>query len=283
MAAKTAAKTKQKSTSSKLVEGAKAKTKAKAKDDLFIEVASEVENLTRAKAFTMVDQLVEDVEANHFRLGGILAVIQAKSSDDEEWLDKKTSFRELVQERFGLHYRKAMYLIEIYTNLVEKQIPWAAVKHLGWTKLKELARILTPKNVKGWADKAEKMTVIQLQEAVRKATAKGGSDAKEGGTSTVTTLTFKVHEDQKKNIRKALDKGKKEGKTEYDTVALDYIASAYLGNAISVNVKEIKPKGKKEQAEALKTLMTDMDSYEEVLKVFEKVYPDVELTVEEPE
>ena len=274
-----AVKTASKSVSEKLVKGA---AKA-AKNDLFVEVASEVEHLTRAKAFTLVSNLMEDVESNHFRLGGVLSLIQEKSSKEDSWLGGTTSFRDLVQEKFGLHYRKAMYLIDIYRNLVEKQIPWESVKGLGWTKLKELAKVLTSKNVDGWAKRAEKLTVLQIIDAVKKAQAKGGSDATMGKPSTVTTMTFKVHEDQKEVIRKGLDKIKKETKTEYDTVALHNLAAAYLGNAITVEVKETEAKTpkemtKKEKLAALKDLMAEV-GYEDVLSVFEKVFPKVDLEV----
>jgi hypothetical protein len=275
-----AVKTASKSVSEKLVKGA---TKVAKKNDLFVEVASEVEHLTRAKAFTLVSNLLEDVESNHFRLGGVLSLIQEKSSKEDTWLDGTTSFRDLVQEKFGLHYRKAMYLIAIYRNLVEKQIPWESVKGLGWTKLKELAPILTPKNVEVWAKKAEKMTVLQIIESVKKAQAKGGSDAVMGKTSTVTTMTFKVHEDQKDVIRNALDKAKKATKTEYDTVALHNISAGYLGNAITIEVVETEAKApkelsKKEKAVLLKELMAEV-GYEEVLTVFEKVFPKIDLDV----
>lgn len=274
-------KTASKSVAQKLVKGAeKEVVKAKVKNDLFVEVASEVEHLTKAKAFSLVDNLLEDVESNHFRLGGVLSLIQEKSSVEDSWLDGAASFRDLVQDKIGLHYRKAMYLIAIYRHLVEKQIPWESVKGLGWTKLKEMAQVLTPKNVDGWAKRAEKMTVLQIIDAVKKAQAKGGSDAKMGETSTVTTMTFKVHEDQKEVIRSALDKVKKATKTEFDTVALHNLSAAYLGNTITIETVEAKeePQTKKMQLASLKTLMTEL-GHEEVLGVFEKVFPKVDLEV----
>ena len=57
----------------------------------------------------------------------------------------------------GSQGRKARYLISIYDNLVTKMIPWEKVSHLGWTKLKDLAPVLTPENVDEWVAKAEKL------------------------------------------------------------------------------------------------------------------------------
>lgn len=272
--------------STKLAKGGGAKADAKAKpaeklnplpkDDLFVKVAKETENLTEKQAFEQVRELAADIEQNSFRLGGVLAVIL-----DKGYVGEYDNFKSLVQDRFGIHYRKAMYLINIYTNLVQKQIPWSVVKDLGWTKLKELAPILTQKNAESWAKRAKGLTVLQLQEAVRKALGKGGDASNKGGGN-VGTITFKVHDDQRDTIREALDKAKKETKTEVDTVALTNICTAYNGGAVEVELSE-KAKGKeptkKEKQATLKALFTDL-GYRPVLKVFEEVFPNIDLTVE---
>jgi len=295
MASKSKSKTKAKSASAKMVGGAAAtKPKASGTVDVLADVAKEVENLTQSKAFSLVEELMQSGGLNEFRLGGVLAMIQDKSAQDggEAWLDGCQSFRDLVVDKFALHYRKAMYLISIYKNLVEKQIPWDSVKGLGWTKLKELAPVLTPKNVDTWVTKAEKLTVIQLIEAIKK-TLNKGSDATNKDTSAVTTMTFKLHEDQKEAVREALDKAKDETKTEFDSVALFNISQGYLGNSVTIGgaaaPDEVKPKakGKKAQAaaelEANKAALKEaMEAFgdegaEEVLGVFGEVFPDVQI------
>lgn len=268
-------------------------TASKGKADVLVDVATEVESLNQTKAFTLVDELVRESGLSEFRLGGVLAHIQDEASKEggEAWLDGHDSFRGLVEARFNLHYRKAMYLINIYKHLVEKQIPWNAVKDVGWTKLKELAAILTQKNVETWVGRAKKMTTMQLQEAVKKAQHKG-SDATE--TPSVSTLTLKVHKDQKEVIREAMDKAKVESKTDVDTVAMTNICQAYLGNAIEMDtgqeteVKKPKAKGKlaafhKERVTAMfKEISEDLsgDGAETVLEAFGEVWPDITVNVE---
>jgi len=256
--------------------------------DVFVGVAKEVESLPKEKAFDLVSSLMEDVEANHFRLGGILAHIQSESSKDdgEEWLNGAKSFKEVVENQFGLHYRKAMYLVGIYKALIEKQIPWESVSTVGWTKLKELAPVLTPKNVDGWVKKAKAATVIQLIEMVKSAMSKGkGSDAKDETKPAISTLTFKVHEDQKEAIREAIDKVKDETSTEFDSVGLFNLCQGYLGNSVTVNVDEtevdeVKPKGKakKVDASSMADVMKEMGP-EKVLEIFGEVFPDVDVSV----
>lgn len=237
-------------------------------DDFLLTTAHQIENLTEEQAFSAVEQLLDKQGEDDFRLGGLLATIQSHG-----WFGGYASFKEMVQTKYGLHYRKAMYLIQIYTDLVKNQIPWEKVKGLGWTKLKEIAPILTQENVDEWVAKALVLTVLQLQEAV-KAHLNKGTDADEGDTitSTVTTMTFKVHQDQKETIRSALDKAKAEAGTEFDTVALEAICIGYLGGATDVNASEVsKP--------TLKDLMKGM-SPEDVLMVFEQCFPEINLTVE---
>jgi hypothetical protein len=282
-----ATKPKAKSASAKLAGGAgKSKVKSASSHDVFMDVAKEVENLPQEKAFAMVRDLSEGAESTLFRLGGVLAHIQSKASAEggEAWLNGKESFRELIETEFGLHYRKAMYFIQIYTDLVEKQIPWALVSGMGWSKLKELTKILTPKNAESWGKKAEKMTVFQIQEAVKKIL-KPGSDAKD---SEVSSLTFKVHGDQKKAIRDALDKAKEETKTEYDSVALFNISQGYLGNSVTIETvggeskKSGKPLSEKAQKkadkEALAALMEKV-GVDVVLEAFGDTFPKVDIEV----
>ena len=177
-----------KSTASKVATGTKGKA---ANADVIFTTAQEVENLTAAKAFTLVDELSNDIEQNNFKLGGALSTIQAKCEEgDTEFLGDSTSFKELCDSRFALHYRKAMYLISIYRNLTEKSIPYSEVAGIGWTKIALIAPVITAKNVGGWATKAKKLTYNQLAEAVKAKTASGGKDASEtDGDSTVTTMT----------------------------------------------------------------------------------------------
>lgn len=236
-------------------------------DDLIVATAHEVENLKSDKAFAMVPKLLDSIDHDYFRLGGVLAAIQAQG-----WFQDKghETFRAFVEAECGIAYRKSMYLIQIYTGLVESGIPWDKVKHLGWTKLKELANILSPENVDEWVALAEQVTVLQLQEHIKQATKGAASgdnpEAPDAPKSDTTTMTFKMHADQKETIREALDKAKHETGTEVDTVALEAICIDYLGGS-----------SKLKAVPSLKSLM-EGKSVEEVLEAVAEAFPQVELT-----
>lgn len=240
-------------------------------DDLIVKTAKEVETLKEDKAFKMVPQLLNNIDHDYFKLGGVLAVIQSNG-----WFMDKgfENFRSFVESECGMAYRKSMYLIQIYNGLVESGVKWEQVKHLGWTKLKELAGILTPDNVDEWVGLAENMTVLQLQEHIKEVSS--GSSAKSEKESVddakkTTTITFKVHADQKDTIKEALEKCKHETGTEADSVAIEHICLDFLGG-----------ESKLAKVPTLKELMSGK-SPEEVLEAFGEVFPDVELSATLPE
>lgn len=234
--------------------------------DLIIATAQEIENLSKEEAYEQIPTLTDSVDFSYFRLGGVLAVIQGKESWWKD--DGYETFRAFIEDRFGLHYRKAMYLIGIYGALVESGVEWEKLSGIGWSKVKEIADIITVENVDEWVEKAKSMTVLQLQEAGK--AAKTGSllksDETPGATTGVTTLTFKVHPDQKETITSAVEKAKKEADTEFPGVALEAICLNYLSGA-----KVAKPK-------SLKAIIKGY-TYEEVLQAFAEVFPDIDVSV----
>lgn len=244
------------------------KAKTKAKVDLILDTAHELENLTKVKAYKMVHELAETADYTFFQLGGVLSVIQSNGWFTDEGFD---NFKAFVESEFGINYRKSMYMIAIYNGLVESGVEWSQVKDIGWTKLKELANILSPDNVEEWVGHANDMTVLQLQEYIKQQ-AKGdleGSGEKEETKNTVSTMTFKVHEDQKEVIEEAIDKAKGEADTDVNTVALEAICLNYISGGSA-----------KAKPASLKQVMKK-HSWEEILEAFEGLFPNIDLTVED--
>ena len=211
--------------------GADVATAAKAGEiveaDVLQDMVHEIENLKEEKAHKLISELMEETEVTFFRLGGILSVVQANG-----WYQPYASFREFVEQKHGLSYRKAIYWIEIYNRLSNSGIPWAKVKDVGWTKLQIIASVLTTENVDEWVTVAGAQNTLTLTETVKNAKAKanGSGGALEDQTAkTVTTMTFKVHSDQKAVIDAAIDKAKSTSGTTVSTAALEFIAQDYLG------------------------------------------------------
>lgn len=250
---------------------AKTTTKIKAKpaaaaetaeDDLIVKVAHEVENLKEEKALALVPTLLDNIDRDGFRLGGVLSKVQA-----EGWFMNTghETFKSWVEASTGIAYRKAMYLVNIYNQLVGSGIPYEKVKGLGWTKLKELAPIISTENVDEWVALAENCTVLQLIEHIKQAT-KGEDEnesTEEEAVKTTTTMTFKVHEDQKATITAALEKAKHAINTDVSTVALEAMAMDYLGG-----------KSKAAKIPSLKELMSKKDPGD-ILNTFNELFPNI--------
>lgn len=265
----------------KPVEKAVAKKATKAKGtvevlgpDLISGICKEVENLKSDEAIKMAHTLLEDVELNSFKLGGVLASIQTHG----HWQAKGfETFKEFIESEFGLHYRKAMYLIQIYTALVNSGVSWEKVKELGWTKLKEIVHLLNEENVDQWVERAKELSTLNLIEYVKSADKGEPADetAVEGEQVTTKTtdlypMTFKVHADQKTTIRDALDKKRIEINTEFDNMALESICLDYIGGTT----------GKKKSTK-MPTLaeMLKGKPIEEVLAAVEAEYPQADISV----
>jgi hypothetical protein len=238
--------------------------------------AHQVENLKADAARAEVYNLIAGTEFDLFKLGGVLAVVHEK----EYWAEYGfQDFRTFLETEHGLQYRKAMYLISIYYGVIEHQLTWAQVQGLGWTKLKVILNphnkdIVTAANIGAWLEKAKNMTVLQLESAIAGALKGPGENATEQDSGkTITTMTFKLHEDQKDTVRAALEKAKEVGGTQVDTVALEMMALEFLNKPMAAQTETPPP--------SLLTIMQEV-GWEGVLNEFAKLWPDIELTVELP-
>jgi len=228
--------------------------------DLISLTSNEVENLDALHARTLAVELNDQEGFTDFKLGGVLTVI-----NENHWYADYgyETFKDYVENEHGLKYRKAMYMVGIYTNLVEAQVEWENVKDVGWSKLKEIAPLLTQDNVDEWTKRANEMSKLQLIQYI--SDMKKG-EANEEEASSMTTLTFKLHADQKEDIKEGLEQAKAQWGTEYDAVALHHLVMAYVSGGLGkqkVDVKEVlKQAGPKK-----------------ILDLFDKVFPDIVIDV----
>ena len=226
----------------------KSKSKAVATSDVktgeivgenpLLDMVHDIENTKEQDAVAEIAKLMEETEVRSFRIGGLLSLVQANG-----WYQPFASFREFVETKYGIGYRKAIYWIEIYNRLSNSGIPWEKVKDLGWTKLQIIAVVLTPENVDEWVGVAKSQNTVTLIETVKNAKAKNAQQAITDETSkTVTTMSFKVHTDQKATIDAAVEKAKSQSGTAAATVALEFICLDFLGGAsLSERLKKAGP------------------------------------------
>ena len=83
--------------------------------DIIVQTAKEIGSLDKQTAFEIVPSLIDSVGFSNFKLGGVLSTIK----ENGWWESDGGKFKDFVQDNFGIHYRKAQYLINIYDDLVE--------------------------------------------------------------------------------------------------------------------------------------------------------------------
>jgi len=245
-------------------------------EDLIQATAHYVENLDQEAALREVHELHGDVEFSYFKLGGILAVIQ-----DKGWFGDHPNFKAWVEAETSLKYRKAAYLTSIYNGLLESGVTWNQVKCLGWSKLIKLLPILTAENADELVAKCFGLTVVQIGEYVKALIAAGENGKATEPSTEVSVMTFKVHEDQKEVIKAAIEACKAKTSTESAAVALTYICTDYAAGptkAKKVSVDSAIPAG---DPEALLAKIFAETGAIKVLGIFEKVFPNFNITVEE--
>jgi len=201
---------------------------------------------------------LKDLSAiSFFKLGGVFSVAQANS-----WFDGYANLKEFAESKYGIAYRNATYWVSIYNNLAESKVPWDKVKGIGWTKLKEIAKILTIENVDEWVQIATENNTLQLGEIVNAHKKKAAGLAIESDEAkTVTTKTFKMHDGQRQVIEAAIEKAKEATGTKVETVALETISQEYLASP---------------------TMLSRMKSLglEAAAELMEKAFPLAQITIE---
>jgi hypothetical protein len=135
-------------------------------------------------------------------------------------------FREFCDSELGMHYRKALYLVDIWDKVKTLNLSRAKVEKLGWTKMKDIAQVVTAENAKEWMDKAEKMTTREVSEAVK--VSRSPDRTATGTVPHITTMTLKMSEAETRVVMEAVEEAKKMTQSDNTVVALEMICQDWL-------------------------------------------------------
>jgi hypothetical protein len=138
------------------------------------------------------------------------------------------SFESYIDSELQFNYRKAMYLVEIYNKALMLNMDMERLERLGWTKAKELIRVVDQSNAEEWMDIAEKSTAKELNFKV-----KTERDLQEDKSSvidnapTTTTITLKLGMVEHAIIKDALEESTKLINTDDIALALANICQEW--------------------------------------------------------
>ena len=192
--------------------------------DPISDLVHKIENLKESDAQARLFELEDAHEETYFEIGGVLSIMQKK-----KWYGPCASLDQWVEKNTGMKRAKARALIQIYDAIVKSELKWAQVKHIQWTKLRTIARVLSKEDADHWIGIAAKHPKKEIYELVKKHLAASG-EAMAGGTAATQIKTVKFHDDQVKTVEAAIEKAKATSGASIDSAAaLELICLNYLG------------------------------------------------------
>tara|TARA_R110000772_G_scaffold27652_3_gene70180 strand:+ start:646 stop:1809 length:1164 start_codon:yes stop_codon:yes gene_type:complete len=199
-------------------------------------ITKEVEAAIKGKsAVNAARALVKAGQINDFNLGGVLAKI-ARDKDylkvvdpetGENFTEENKGFERFVENDLGIKYQKGRYLIKFYQTFAGlKGVSQATLAGVKYSKAKEILDVVSaePESANEWLTDAKDMKLVDLTKKLQTArerldivrTPRGTTGSSAVG---MTTVKFRVFNDQATQIDRAIQKAKKQveiGKDETD-------------------------------------------------------------------
>lgn len=147
---------------------------------------------------TQEDQLREEalhakdmIDSGYMMLARCLYDIYHQNIFSNHW--NYNSFEEYIDNEIQVTYRKAMYLVEIYGKAKLLNMDMTRLEKMGWTKAKELIRVVDESNIDEWMSRAENATAKELNVLVRREKDKQADRSSiVEEAPIITTITFKL-------------------------------------------------------------------------------------------
>lgn len=146
--------------------------------------------------------LADQAETAYFRLGGILLQIKEIDLHTDAGYSKE-EFASYVNDEVGVDYRKAQYLMNIYTFFTNLGMGPEELRGIGWSKAKEISRIKgerTEDEIRAVIEDARSRSRDEVGAIVTQMN--GGTDA--GTAIRRTTLKFVLAEENGENAKRVL-------------------------------------------------------------------------------
>lgn len=185
--------------------------------------------LAEQDALDAAKALITQVDEAYFTLGGVLAHIYYEGiykTVSSEY-DGKKGFALYTAKELNVAYRKAMYLIDIYTTFRRLGADETQLSRIGWSKAKELTRFATVDNFDELLEAAAGMTREELVPHLR-STYVDAETGQQVEQIQQQRRTFVLTGDQIQNVEIAISSARQNMDTDSDGVALDAICTEWL-------------------------------------------------------
>lgn len=206
------------------------------------EIIALVEDLSEDELLDLAHDVVEEANSTEYKLGGVLYHVRqsgAYRTMEDGAYSGKGGLEAYINNELGMEYRKAMYLIEIYFNFNKFGVGSEVVSRLGWTKCKEIVRVMTEENAQELIEIAENSTVADLKDTIREDFV--GDAATEGTRQTPkrrVTFKFRLFEDQAVGVEQIFAQAKEALGLEDDNQIFEHIATEWAGQNLDVRAQQ---------------------------------------------
>lgn len=135
-----------------------------------------------------------------------------------------SNFEAYCDMELDFQYRKAKYLVEIWDKVKSFNIDQKRLEAIGWTKLRELVKVMDAENVEEWLGRAESSSYRELHTTI--STRVGSGEAPDQ----ITTFKLRMDAGEAAIIIEALDAAKSmlSGDKENTTLALQMICQDWM-------------------------------------------------------
>ena len=135
------------------------------------------------------------------------------------------SFSDYVESTVGMKYRTARYLMTVHETFIQRlNVPRPMLMEIGWTKLKEIAKVSDADNVNQWLETARSNRTSALIQIVRQ-------QATTERVEEYSTLSVGCFEAEKRIIQDAIDLSMRETENDRPGHNLSLICAGYAAEA----------------------------------------------------
>lgn len=176
----------------------------------------------------VAERLVARQDEDDFTLGGVLSHIQRHNLHCKLGYSGTADFQHYIEQELGVKYRKARYLISIYECFSKLGLDEQRLSAMGWSKAKELVRVVTKDNFEALADFAQSHSRRELIEHLRANYMESNVDTRSASARPKKTkLVLSLHNDQATTVTRALEAAKQQAGTDDLNAALEFICAEY--------------------------------------------------------
>lgn len=194
----------------------------KEKEGTKVEVLTEKE----ARAVEVRGRVVEiksSIEENYAELARLLHEVNGNGYWSSWGF---VSFQEYCESELELQYRKARYLVSIAEAVARARVSWDRIVHIGWTKMRTIAPLLTNDNSDLWLDRAETCTQDQLVQMTKDVSS--GTSEVSVSPQRIVNVQLRMNEDQSSIILDAVDHAKRLVGADSIVPALEHICYDWM-------------------------------------------------------